>query len=167
MVDQILRSPSAFDPDVNRLSAEKSSLASSQVSKEDSCRVEVKTKDQLQNKDSQVISEKFPEAKEYLKDRLAVSIERRRNRFLGWRRQNDESRASGNNCRSLTELESKHCPVNPGSEAGIIISAESQRWRTKQCFPKEPEIESSQSDFICHICFRATPSEEAKGDLWM
>jgi hypothetical protein len=123
--------------------------------------------DKFQENESQIISEKFPEAKDFLKERLALSIERRRTRLLDRRSQHDEVRVPSNKSRSFTELESKNSTENPGSETSSAKTAEAQKWKVQECFPKELEIDNSQSQFLCHICFRSTPSEEAKGDLWM
>ena len=158
---------SAHDPDTSRASTEKSSPALSQVFKESLSRIAIQTMDQFQDNAPQIISEKFSEAKDFLKERLALSIERRRARLLDRRPQHDEARAPSDKPRSLAELESKHSAENPGSESSSAKSAEAQRWKIKECFPKELEIDNSQSHFVCHICFRSTRSEEAKGDLWM
>jgi hypothetical protein len=123
--------------------------------------------DKFQENESQIISEKFPEAKDFLKERLALSIERRRTRLLDRRSQHDEVRVASNKSRSFTELESKNSTENPRSETSSAKTAEAQKWKVQECFPKELEIDNSQSHFLCHICFRSTPSEEAKGDLWM
>ena len=168
MADQKPPPPlSARDSDTSWASTEESSPTLSQVSKESLSRIVIQTMDHFQENDSQIISEIFPEAKDFLKERLALSIEKRRNRFLDRRPQHGGARTSSNKPKSLVELESRNFAENPGSESSSAKSAEAQRWKIKECFPKELKIDGSQSHFVCHICFCSMPSEEAKGDLWM
>jgi hypothetical protein len=129
-------------------------------------RITTQMRKKIREEASQIVSQKCPEAKEFLKERLAISIERRRTRFL-YRRQEDEASARAKKTRTLTEFETKHFRKPLELERGSIKSTESMRWKNKEDFPKPPKTESSQSHLVCQICFFSIPSEEAKGDLWM
>jgi hypothetical protein len=129
--------------------------------------IAIKSSDQSQQDVCQTISRRFPEAKDFLKERLATSIERRRARFLKSQQQDKEARLSSTKSGTSTDLESKHSGKSLETETGSPKSTDTMRWQNQEDLPKSPEIGSSQTHFVCQICFLSTSSKEAKGDSWM
>ena len=117
---------------------------------------------------SQILSYMFPKAKEFLLERFAISVEQRRARFLDWQTQGTGAENCSKRARELTEFEEdRNFQKPPELQDPPAQSKECTKWNNINELPKPPGINHSKSHFICNICFRSTPLEEAAGDLWL
>lgn len=132
---------------------------------EDPAPNEIVTRKTHQEEAFEIVSESFPQAKVFLKERLADSIQQRQARLSSWRQEHREAKPSE---RAVgASKEAKQSDKCTESNESSTRSVESMRWNTGGDLPKAPKIEHSQKHFVCQICFLPTPPEEAKGDLWM
>jgi hypothetical protein len=168
MEDQILPQPPAYEDGTSVTIVKESSPMLLEVSNEKPGHITIKTGEKFLEA-SRLISEKFPEAHDFCKERLAISIERRQARLLSWRQHDAGVGTCGGNTRSLTDIETGHSHkrLEPQKGPADVAESMSMRWKNKEDFPRPPKIEALQSHFVCQICSLSMPSEEAEENLWM
>lgn len=145
-------------------SSREQSLASNEASLEPIKEVPDPVTKKCSNEEANaLISKQFPDAREYLKRRLADSIESRNELLSHWRDQDEDVRAS----RQTAKEENDALNLNPGEpnswdsfHYGMI------KWANLEYFSKPPVIVESQPNVTCTICFLSMPKKEATGDLW-
>jgi hypothetical protein len=162
MESQISPQPVPAETGTHKIpTSDESSSIPSQFSQADPIPITKVTKTEIDFKDaSRIISQRLPEAPEFLQDRLTISIERRETRLLNWRQR------CGVEGKTSTESETANVQQHLSSSNISNYSEEFAKLDNDEHFPRAPELDSSQSHFICQICMLSIPSDEAKGDSW-
>lgn len=157
-------SPSKDEPEVG--SSRKADNQFPEVEEEASRPVKGSNAVETRNKDDGdliFVSQMFPTARTFLKERLSNSIKQRRSRLSDSK---EAAEVAAAEC-GPTESESVSCQKPLVTEIDTLWSREITRWKRVETFPTPPKVNDLQSHFVCPVCSLPRPIVEASGDLWM
>lgn len=131
--------------------------------------MKVNVTSEFQKYAAQVVALEIPEAENFLKERIAISIAHRCNRFL-YRKQHDQNSRKAILATSMeyvTTIEPQYFRMTAGSVSGSGKPTPPRRWENRRNFPKAPKLEANASHFVCPLCLIRSPVKETEEKLWM